>query len=384
MNRRQALLAAFGPLGAGVAWPAEDGAPLQLLRTADIGGWPVLRAAIGAREGAWIVDTGASTHAVDAGWASSMQFEELAPTRLTTVTGSRTVRRRLLPAWQAGALDGPASPAVEIDLGPYEALTGVAIAGILGMPLWAGGALVLDLAGRRMARMQAASLDAAFTTRLAFDQGLPVVHLAMGTRAPEPFLLDSGNPGALVLFARRAAELLAQAALPRLRVQEPGGSVEVAHALLDTLHFAGRRLEQVPLALEIGARARGGAHFDRLSGSVGMALFEDGALALDPRAGLLHVRLAPIPLPGGFGFTLSAQRGAAQVQSVIDGGPAARAGIAPADVLLALDGAPIAGASPAEVWSRLRALEQVRLRWQRGGRAQEARLARERFFPRLG
>jgi hypothetical protein len=383
VKRRHALLATLGAFGSGAAWPAAAGAPLELLRTADIGGWPVLRATIGAREAAWIVDTGASTHAVDARWVASLQLEELAPARLTTITGSRTVRRRLLPAWQAGALDWPASPAVEIDLGPYEALTGVAIGGILGLPLWAGGALVLDLAGRRMASMQAASLDAAVTVPLAFDGGLPVVQLAMGTRAPEPFLLDSGNPGALVVFARRAAELLAQAALPRLRVQEPGGSVEVAHALLDTLQFAGRRLEQVPLALEIGARARRGAHFDRLSGSLGMALFEDGALALDPRAGVLHMRLAPMPLPGGFGFTLRARRGAAQVQAVIDGGPAARAGIAPEDALLALDGAPIADASPADVWSRLRAREQVRLRWQRGGRAQEAQLARERFFPRL-
>jgi Aspartyl protease/PDZ domain len=381
MNRRQALFAATGAVCLPAASAAE-GASLEWLRTADIGGWPLLRAVAGGREGSWIVDTGASQHAVDSAWAAPMALQRLGDTGLTTITGARTVRQLALPALHAGPLEWPAMPALEVDLSAYQALTGVALAGILGMPLFAGGPLLLDLAAGRLQPGRGISLAAA--APLTLDLGLPVVQLSLGARAPEPFLLDTGNPGAVVVFAHRAAELLAQRALPRLKVREPGGSIEVAYALLDTLRFAGQHLEQVPLVLEAGASARRGEHFDRLSGSLGMALFEGGAIALDPAGGSLRATFATDPLPGGFGFTLRADSSGPLVQAVVDGGPAARAAVTPADRLVAIDGAAASELHPAEVWTRLRPLTRVVLGWQRSGRVRDTPLARERFFPRLG
>ena len=389
MTRRRfiASVAAWSTVGASLrshAAPAADSAALALLRTDDIGAWATLDAAAGEHRGRWIVDTGASRHVVDTRWADAAGLERRGSTRVTTVTGSRSVPLRALPALQAGALQWPASDALDVDLRGYAALTGVAVAGIVGIPLLAGRAVLLDVArGRLLASGDASAAAAALALQmpLALDDDLPVIDVALGARPPERFLLDTGNPGALVVFAHRAAELLRGVDLPRLRVTEPGGGIDVAYALLDGITVAGRRLPQIPVVLEAGAAARRGRHFDRLAGSVGLALFD--ALFVDAAAGLCRATPAPMPLPGGYGFTLRRGADAPVVHAVVDTGPAARAGVAPGDVLLAIDGAGVDGGRPGDVWTRLQPLAHAELRWRRDAAERVTPLARERFFPRL-
>ena len=157
---------------------------------------------------------------------------------------------------------------------------------------------------------------------LRWDQGLPVVSLALGTRAADEFVFDTGNAGAMLLFARRAESLLAAAPpLPETAVRELGGVVRRAwHGW--SACAPGWVARQVPAALETGSAARRGLHFDRLAGSLGVALFEPGAVTLDGPGGRLVVELPglpePPPLPGGFGFRLQAGHALA-VSAVFDG-----------------------------------------------------------------
>jgi hypothetical protein len=387
MDRRQVLRAGLGLLApAAAAAFAAPAAPLVILRTGDLGGWAVLSARAGSHEGLWVIDTGATSHVVDPAWARAAGLASAGRTRLTTITGTHSVALRELPPLQAGDLRWPGAKALELDLAPYRALTGVALAGVLGMPLWDDGrVLSLNLAQGRLEGDEAPPPAEALELDLRFDDRLPVVELSLGGRASESFLLDTGNPGALVVFAHRAAGLLGQTgSLPRLRVQElGGGTVEVSYALLDHLLLGGRRIEQVPVVLETGASARRGAHFDRLAGSLGTALFENGVLRLAPRAGRLAAGLAPQPLPGGFGFALGATDEGPRARQVIESSPAARAGVRPSDLLIAIDDVVLASRRPADVWALLRQAERARLRWQRGERSFDAALARERFFPPL-
>ena len=222
---------------------------------------------------------------------------------------------------------------------------------------------------------------------LRWEQGLPVVSLALGARSAEGFVFDTGNAGALVLFARRAEALHAEAgALPQTTVRELGGSVQAGFARIERLAAPGWAAAQVPAALESGSAARRGHHFDRLAGSLGTALFEPGAVTLDGPGERLIVELPglpdPPPLPGGFGFRLEGGSWL-RIGAVIDGGPAAAAGLQAGDAVQAIDGADARAWSPAQAWAALAGREQAVLQLFRDGRSRRVELRRERFFPLL-
>ena len=151
---------------------------------------------------------------------------------------------------------------------------------------------------------------------------------------------------------------------------------------------AGWTMRELPAAFESGAPGERGAHFDRLSGSLGCAAFEAGALTLDGPGGRLLVELPglpePVPLPGGFGLRLEAGGAAPRVAAVFDAGPAAAAGIAPGQWLLGLDDADARGWTPEQVWQRL--ARRTQAEFALGTEAADASprrvtLRREAFFP---
>jgi membrane-associated protease RseP (regulator of RpoE activity) len=143
--------------------------------------------------------------------------------------------------------------------------------------------------------------------------------------------------------------------------------------------------QQVPAALESGGSARG-QHFDRLAGSLGMALFEPGAVTLDGPGERLIVELPglpePLPLPGGFGFRLEGGSWL-RLGAVIDGSPAAASGLQAGDAVQAIDDVDARAWSPAQAWQSLAGREQTALRLFRDDRSRRVELRRERFFPLL-
>lgn len=400
MQRRDLLrlgigASAAGALGVGAPGRAQGvpaGAlPLQLLRTGDIGALLSVEIALGGRPTRWLIDSGATTALIAPALAAALGLQRLAPVRVATAGGVQTRDRFALPPLPLLGAAGAGSPAVAVDLDAVLGEAGGVLDGVLGAPWLRTVATRFDLAGgelRWSATAEPSSNAAVLPVR--WDEGLPVVSFQLGARPAEGFLFDTGNAGALVVFARRARALLDEAgALPETTVRELGGSVRVRYARVDRLATAGWRARDVPAALEAGAVARRGAHFDRLAGSIGNALFESGAVTLDGPGARLIVELPglpePAPLPGGFGFALTRRQGAAlAIGAVIDGGPAATAGVGPGDAVLAIDGSDVRTASPAQAWQMLARRDAATFELAtRDAPARRVRLDRQRFFPLL-
>lgn len=386
---------AVGALGVGAHGRAQGvpaGAlPLQLLRTGDIGALLSVEIALGGRPTRWLIDSGATTALIAPALAATLGLQRLAPVRVATAGGVQTRDRFALPQLPLLGAAGAGSPAVAVDLDAVLGEAGGALDGVLGAPWLRSVATRFDLAGGELRWSATAEPSSnAAVLPLRWDDGLPVVSFQLGARPAEGFLFDTGNAGALVVFARRARALLDEAgALPETTVRELGGSVRVRYARIDRLATAGWTSRDVPAALEAGATARRGAHFDRLAGSVGNALFESGAVTLDGPGARLIVELPglpePAPLPGGFGFALTRRQGAAlAIGAVIDGGPAATAGVGPGDAVLAIDGTDVRTASPAQAWQMLARRDAATFELAtRDAPARRIRLDRQRFFPLL-
>jgi hypothetical protein len=191
-----------------------------------------------------------------------------------------------------------------------------------------------------------------------------------------------------VVFEQHARRLLSTtAALPQTTVRELGGEVTANYALIGSIHGPGFVANEVPTAFEAGARARRGGHFDRLAGSLGAALFRGSRVGLDSGSAAAwlvdaHAGGSLPVLPGGFGFALGGS-GPLTVTAVIDGGPAAGAGVAPRSRLLAVQGQDAERMQAHEVWQALDGVDSAAFVWSPPtGTAQRATtLQRERLFP---
>lgn len=379
MLRRRRLLAAAITLPALRAAPAREQAAADLLRlpTGDLGALVAIDARLGGAPWRCLIDSGASNAVVSPRVVREQRLQVIDRQRVATAGGVMQLERVALPPLEVGALRLAADSALVLDLGAQLGDVGAGLDGLIGAPSLRERVTRFDLAAARVSWPDSAQAGTAWPLR--WDQGLPVVRLALGERESAPFLFDTGNAGALVVFARHAAGLAGTQQLPRTTMQELGGAVTVHQALLERLSAPGYAARDVPVAFEAGTGARRGAHFDRLAGSAGLALFAAGAVTLDGPGGRLFVELPglpdPAPLPGGFGFALGA---ALAVSAVFDGGPAARAGVRPGQRLRRLDEREPAGA--AEVWRSLQGRDSARFEFD--ALAAPVTLARERFFVR--
>jgi len=398
MHRRRLLQFGAAAWGLGAARfasgqpAARATAPLELLRTGDIGLLPSIQLMLDGAATRWLVDSGATTSLVTPALAARLKLRRhFFAARVATAGGVQTVDRYTLPALPlfAGAAD---TTALAVDLAELFGPAGARVDGLLGAPWLREGATTFDFARveLRWSPVDAAPPPGATVLPLRWDGGLPVVRLAIGARTAEDFLFDTGNAGALVVFAHRAQTLLASAGLlPETAARELGGTVRAYHARIDRLSAPGVAWRDVPSALESGTTARRGGHFDRLSGSLGVALFEAGAVTLDATGGRLVIELPglpdPPPLPGGFGMALSTPSGAGlAVSAVIDGSPAAAAGVAAADAVTAIDGSRTTGWTAVDAWQALAGRNAAEFELSRAGTVpRRIRLERQRFFTPL-
>jgi hypothetical protein len=115
--RRRELLAALalgGLPGRPLAAPPQAGsAPLQLLRTGDIGGLPWIELPLQGMATRWLVDSGASAAVIAPALAERLQLRPLSPISVALAGGVQTLPRYRLPALFAG---GPASETAAIGL----------------------------------------------------------------------------------------------------------------------------------------------------------------------------------------------------------------------------------------------------------------------------
>lgn len=368
--------------------PAQFAAPLHLLRTGDIGGLPVVELELGGQRGRWLVDSGSSAALVAPALAQRLQLRRLSPMRVAMAGGVHTLERyRLPPLPGANAPEG--LDAFALDPQQLLGAVGARLDGALGAPWLRARISRFDLARRELhwSSVPSAPPPDAAVLPLRWDAGLPVLRLAIGDRPHDEFVFDTGNAGALVIFAARARSLLDRGiSLPQTTVRELGGSVSARYARIARLSAPGWVARQVPAALEAGDAARRGAHFDRLAGSLGLALFEPGAVTLDGPGDRLIVELPglpePPPLPGGFGLRLHSDD-SLTVSAVIATGPAAAAGVQVGDQVQAIDGADARQWSAAMAWDALAGREAAVLQVWRNQASHRIALRRERFFPLL-
>ncbi len=375
-------LAALGATGAPRA-RAQAGLALTWRHTGDIGALALVEATLHGRPWRAMVDTGATSAIVSTDLARELALERVDRVRVATLGGVQQAERvRVTDLRLAGAAT-PAVTALVLDL---PALLGPALEGVdglIGMSSLRGQHCVFDFARQRL---QVGADAPAQGLPLRFEAGLPVIELRLGARDPAPFLFDTGNAGALVVFEHHARRLLAGAPpLPPFAVRELGGTVNAQLALLERVDGPGFVAHDVPAAFESGTRARRGGHFDRLAGSVGGALFRSARVTLDAREpGAWRVEPSALPpLPGGFGLALDGQR-PPRIAAVIDASPAARAGLAPGQRLLALQGRSARDLAAHEVWQLLDGVDSAAFDFARADETPlRATLARERFLPQL-
>ena len=394
LRRREAMALAVGALGTALATRlgAQDPAGTRLHRqhTGDLGALIAVDAQLGGRPWRCLVDSGASIAVVSPAVAAAQRLPVRERTRVATVGGVVELERVELPPLDIAGQRIEGLQALVLDVAQQLGDAGAGIGGLLGAPLLRERVTRLDLAGGRLHWGREIDPAAGAVWPLRWDRGLPVIELRLGDRDPAPFLFDTGNAGALVVFARHASRLMgdnrgANQELPRVTMAELGGPVTVHQALLQTLTAPGYTAHDVPVVFEAGPAARRGAHFDRLAGSAGLALFAAGAVTLDGPGGRLVVEQPGLPavpaLPGGFGFALRSMVGAPpEVSAVFAGGPAARAGVQPGQRLRAIDDQALDGVGAGEVWRRLAGAASARFDFD--GLAAPRTLARERFFVR--
>lgn len=390
-----AMAWALGPAsvpGRAAAASAPVTVPMQRLRTGDIGGLVAIEAVVGHLAGLWLVDTGSTIHLVDRVLARQLRLpvEGLAP--LSTAGGRQQVPRVRLPGLRPAGSAADASgvdQALAVDLQALRDVADPALVGVLGLPMLVGRRTRFDFAAGLLAFDVAAPAAAAGRVvgmNLDTTEGLATLSIDAGPGLAGPALLDTGNAGALVLYARAAEQRLkGRAPVPVLSSRELGGTLTLGYARAPSLDVGGFRRREVPLALERGSGARRGGRFERLLGSLGNAVFEGTAWTLDWPAARLTIEAGPDlaeTLPGGFGFVVTRLGDQLQVERVMPRGPAAAAGWRPGDTILAVDGA-AAGPHPALLWSRLHDREDALFGLQRGSARWQARLRRGGYLPSL-
>lgn len=398
MDRRRAALAPFALAALATGGTrhafAQGNVPLTLLPTGDIGGLLALRVELGAESALAalaVLDTGATSHLVDPALARAAGLAADGQAAVALPGGRGRARRVRLPELRLAALAGESwrdQHALEVDLAALRAASGADLRMLLGAPLFAGRRVTIDLAAQTLAFDRPPDGTALIDVPLHDEGGLPAVDLRLSPTLEGRFLLDTGNAGAVLLFARRAEALLRETPLPELRVHELGGTVAARFARSARAELGRLARADVPVALEVGSGARRGGHFDRLAGSLGVAFFDGAAITLDARAGRLSVRppSGDLAVPGGFGFSAATRPEGLTVAAVLAGGPAERAGVKPGDRIArvgGLDGLN-APAHPGRLWQTLRGVETASLVLERDGRVLEVfELRRAAFFPLL-
>ena len=371
---RVALLALAG-LRAGAALAADSGpVPLERLSLGEIGGWIVVDLRVNGGGGRWLIDTGSTRHIVSTAFAQRHGLVNGAAVQAQTALGPVQGAEVALPPLRIGAHTHAGQTALRLD--DLRALVGAAgegLDGILGVPLLSGVSLDLDLVRWTLAISEAVPVNCpADTLALPLDshRGLPVVALRINDGPAQGFLLDTGNPAAVVRITADEPD-----------ATEPGlplaGGARLALATQVALG-AWRRAEVPVVRLRAPGLHR--ALAPRISGLVGTALL-DGTrwlLQLDQRRACVTPE-AP-GLPGGFGLTLVQREGRLFIDTVLPGGPAQAEGLRPGDAVQRwAGGAPEAPLR--DLWARTQGLEEMEL--QVGAEARTVRLRRSHFLPRL-
>jgi hypothetical protein len=254
-------------------------------------------------------------------------------------------------------------PSVAIaDLDPRQIALGHRLDGVLGSDFFARFIVTFDFQANTLTLERPKTTEHPKTTRpagrkrllpLSVEDGRPYVSASVTPRGGRPlggsFLLDTADDGAMTLFPAFAARHHL-AGPPPPAPAGPGGAMQ-AVIRAETLNLGGESLREPIVALS--ASTSGLLSDARHAGLLGMEVLRRFKLTLDPaRKRALLEKNAAFPEPFDYDATgLHVQPQGAdlttlEVRRVRPGSPGAEAGILPGDVILAVDGRPIAEITP--------------------------------------
>ncbi|MCA9659535.1 MAG: aspartyl protease family protein, partial [Myxococcales bacterium] len=294
--------------------------------------WLLVDVDVAGARGKFIVDTGSGVTVVDPSLVAGLGLEGAGVVRVRDFEGRRKAHDVLVaPELEIGGLVYRDVGLVAVDLSLFSDLACVPVAGILGQNVLAQGVFELDpAAGVIRLASTAAGLEAR-PGGIAIPLVPPAVAAGVAspvrTLIPRPFTLDTGSSGSITVDRRtlRGLEIRRAATVRGLTRSGLGGISEgrVTYFTWPERPLAGLEVAGVPAAGGVG------------SNTIGLGVLMAYVLRLDARAA--RAELWPLRELGrvsaGFGLGLHFDGDAVIVASLVDGGPAAAAGVRVGDRL---------------------------------------------------
>lgn len=301
----------------------------------------------------FILDTGASSVVLDNRRVAELGLDTVAGDDAQTGGGSVKTGAAEDVTLRVGRAELAGITVATIDLRPLDAALGLRIDGILGYEIFAKYVVEIDYAARHVrlhdpSRYRDAGRDA---VPLALEEKLPVVRVdlarAKGGTAEAKVELDTGLTAGLTLTRTFVqANGVVDPAQPRLRITTGAllpGKVSAEVVRLPVVRFGGFDLERI-VASVTPTPEEAGVSGDTV-GLIGGEVLRRFTLVVD----YPHSRLLLEPNDAVFeadefdmtGMSLSAPAPRTyRVRLVLNGSPAAAAGIVAGDELVAIDGRP--------------------------------------------
>jgi hypothetical protein len=370
VTRRLAALVLCAAALCGAARADSGRMPLARVALGEIGGWIALDVELGGQRGRWLIDTGASRNLVSPALALRLGLQPRGSVIADTVLGPVRGGEVSLPALRLGGFERPGQTALAMELSSLVGEAADGIDGVLGVPFLDGVQLDLDLRDwvATFARGDASGCPAGSSElTLTRHRTLPVITLAAG----EAYVLDTGNPAALVRVEASAAD----AATPGLAL--PGGH---RLTLLPRATIGAQIRSAVPV-VRVAAPALVKSFDGRLRGLAGTAFIDGARWRLDLARDQLCVEAVSVDTPGGFGLALVRRGIELRVSTVLAGSPAAQAGLREGDVVTRWPGGDT-GRPLSALWSSVQGREEIVVGV--GEPVREVTLRRALFAPPAG
>jgi hypothetical protein len=247
---------------------------------------------IAGRPYTFLIDSGAQNVLLDARVAKQLKLVEEGALEVRGAARTGGLRVARLPRLQIG--DAELDDLVVSTFDLSAALGPVRIDGILGYPFFAAALVELDLANRTL-RFGPPGSFVPSGTRIALDvdREIPEAMVRLGGGIEAPFLVDTGNSGALLVyrpFAVRHPELVRST-----------GSTAGSYGIGGYNRSYGARLDAISVGeVGLGSRdvqvvmANQGAFADRIdAGNLGLGVLRDFVMTFDLSDAALYLQESP-------------------------------------------------------------------------------------------